>query len=493
MLKNITEWTLEMAEKLKGAIQKQQSVEKAYTTSLGLNWYDLEPAAKLLFPVITPLRNEIPRVAGNGGNAVNWKALTGINTTNVDAGVSEGNRGAVITVVEEDYTAPYRGLGLEDYETFEAEYGSKNFDDLRALMTQGLLWSLMMKEEQTIVGGNGTTGLALGTPAKPTGALKAGGAMTAQANVCYVVALTLDGYLRSSVAGGVATVFTKTNADGSTDANCKAGSSNKSAESDAVVTAAANLSVEWTVAAVKGAVAYAWFTGLTGAANCSLAAITTTNVFLQVADAAGTQTADLITADNSKSQLNFDGIITQALKGTGYFKSLDGAGLTSDGAGSIVELLAMFKDRWDNYKVSPDRILVNAQELQNINKLVVANGGAPLIRYSGDFKGTPDSRNLVAGTVVGYVLNPYTMGGGQLVEVMLHPNVPPGTIIVYSAKPPYAHSRVRNVLQVKTRKEYYQIDWALRSRKYETGVYVDELLQMYATFCFGVISNIGNK
>jgi hypothetical protein len=33
----------------------------------GLTFYDLEVGAKLLYPVLTPLRNAIPRVSGRGG------------------------------------------------------------------------------------------------------------------------------------------------------------------------------------------------------------------------------------------------------------------------------------------------------------------------------------------------------------------------------------------------------------------------------------------
>jgi hypothetical protein len=35
------------------------------------------------------------------------------------------------------------------------------------------------------------------------------------------------------------------------------------------------------------------------------------------------------------------------------------------------------------------------------------------------------------------------------------------------------------VFQVKTRRDYYQLEWPLRSRKYEYGVYADEVLQHY--------------
>jgi hypothetical protein len=409
---SLTEKTLEIVEKIKA----QQVAEKAYTTSLGLNWYDLEPAAKLLYPVITPLRNMIPRVSGDGGNAVNWKAITGVDTTQQSPGVSEGNRGAVITTTEADYTAPYRGLGQEDYETFEAEYGSKNFDNLRALMTEGLLNSLMIAEEKVILGGNGSDGIALGTPATPVGVLTAGGAMTAQATVCYVVALTLDGYLRSTVsAAGVPQTFNKTNADGTVDNNINAGSSQKSAEAAPITTAGGNLAITWTVTAVKGAVAYAWYTGLTGAANCKLAAITTTNVFAQTANAGGAnQAASAITADCSKNAMIFSGIITQALAGAGYWASLDNGTLNADGAGGVTEIETALKSFWDNYRVSPNIIMVNSQELLNISKKVIAGGAAPLFRFVADAQNS--GLNITAGNVVGNYFNKYAMDGGQLIK-----------------------------------------------------------------------------
>ena len=49
------------------------------SATTGLNYYDLETGAKFLVPVLTPLRNSIPRVSGRGGTQANWKAITGIN------------------------------------------------------------------------------------------------------------------------------------------------------------------------------------------------------------------------------------------------------------------------------------------------------------------------------------------------------------------------------------------------------------------------------
>ena len=131
----------------------------------GLTFYDLEPGAKLLFPVLTPLRNDIPRVTGRGGIQANWRAITGINTSSVRAGISAGNRGGLIAVTTQDYNAVYKGIGLEANVDFEAVYAGQGFDDLRAVAAQTLLESLMLQEEEIILGGN--AGLALGTTPTP--------------------------------------------------------------------------------------------------------------------------------------------------------------------------------------------------------------------------------------------------------------------------------------------------------------------------------------
>jgi hypothetical protein len=60
-------------------------------------------------------------------------------------------------------------------------------------------------------------------------------------------------------------------------------------------------------------------------------------------------------------------------------------------------------------------------------------------------------------------------------------------------KAPYSLSGVTNLIQIKTRQEYYAIEWAKRTRKYEFGDYVDEVLQHYFPVSLGVIQNIGDN
>ena len=86
------------------------------------------------------------------------------------------------------------------------------------------------------------------------------------------------------------------------------------------------------------------------------------------------------------------------------------------------------------------------------------------------------------------------MGTGFKIPVMLHPNVPAGTIIAWCENLPaqYQSNQVPNVAEVKTRQDYYQINWTPTTRAQGVGVYAEEVLAVYAPFAIGVLTNIGN-
>lgn len=480
-----TQQTIELLKGMK-PIQLAEDIAKAFSQSTGLVYYDLEPAAKTLYPVLTPLRNRIPRVKANGGTATNWKQITAINPSALRAGVSEGNRGGIITDAVQDRTAAYKGLGLENSVSLEAEYASEGFDSARAQASQSLLNSMMIQEERTILGGNNS--LALGTPSTPTlAAVGSGGSLAAGALSVIVVGLTLVAHQNASVStAGVLPTFTRTNADGTTDV-IRSGASNKSAA--ASVTVVAGDLVRATTNVINGAVSYAWYAGVAGSER--LVAITTTNSALITATNATNQLASAITAaDDSRDTLVFDGLLTQILTpGSGaVVMSLPtgdpgvGSKLTSDGAGGINEIDDMFQQFWDRSRLSPDEIQCSSRSLLAINRIVIANGGAPLIRFSNETGGM----QINAGTVVGSYLNKIT---NKQVKIVVHPDMCDGTLLFWSNGIPYALSNVGNILQVKTRQDYYQIEWPRRTRRYEFGVYADELLQCYFPPAFGVLRN----
>ena len=475
--------TAENSELIKSTFSQSGSA------TTGLTFYDLEAGAKFLYPVLTPLRNEIPRVTGRGGIQANWKAITGINTSGIRVGVSGGNRGAVMAITTQDYAASYKGIGIEDNVDFEAQYAGRGFDDIRAIAAKVGLQALMLGEELLLLGGNGTVPLGT-TPTPSLTASTTGGTMTATTKHVVCVALTLEGFVNSSIAAGIPTSVTRTNADGSVD-TFGGGSAQKSA-SASVATSGTTGSITATVAAVRGAVAYAWYWGASATA-ATLGAITTVNRVVMTTDAGtGTQTAsntDLPAADHSTNNQVFDGLLTQAMKSgsNAYFRSLDGAALTADGAGGIVEIDTALKSFWDNYRLTPDTIWVSSDLALQISQKILqgnANGAYRIVVNM-------EQGMMVGGVMVATYLNRFSMNGANVLKVRIHPNMPAGMMFFSSTTLPYPVSGVGNVMQVRTRQEYYQIEWPLRTRKYEYGVYADEVLQHYFPPSMGVIANIG--
>ena len=51
---------------------------------------------------------------------------------------------------------------------------------------------------------------------------------------------------------------------------------------------------------------------------------------------------------------------------------------------------------------------------------------------------------------------------------------------------------MQDVFRIKGRRDYYQMEWPLRTRKYEYGIYADEVLQHFFPPSMGIITNIGN-
>lgn len=481
-------------------LQKAGWVAPTSATS-GIAYYDLEIPVKQLFPIITPLRDRIPRAKATGGIQANWRAITGINTGHQSPGVSEGNRNAVLNHSTADYFAAFRELGEEDSVTWKAEYSAEGFADLKALTVDNLLRLTMVAEEMTDLGGN--TSLLLGTTPTPT--LTAGSAGTLGTHTYSVicVALTLDGFTQlaginmgttdeqfnASTSAGLTPQISRTTANGQSD-TYGGGVGRKSANATVSVTSPGSIAA--TVTPVTGAVAYAWYWGQPAGSE-TLGAVTTINSINITADSTGTQLASALPAtDYSENAYVYDGMLTMLSKGLGnYYTALatgtagTGSPLTSDGAGGIVEVNAMFRSMYDLYRISPDTLYCSSQEMVNMNSKVIAGGGAPLYRFNLDASGP----TVDGGAMLGSLLNKIT---NRKCKVEVHPNMPPGTMMAWSDQIPYPLSGVRQVVRKLLRYDYRALEWPMVTRKYEWGVYFDGVLQNYFFPAFGLITNIGN-
>jgi hypothetical protein len=489
-----------MKTALSKSVELDGDLNKSVSTATGLVAFDLQAPSKNLYPVQTPLRNVIPRVGGGKGLATNWKQILGLVGSGVSSmgWVPEGQRSGRMSYQATDKSASYVTLGEEDQITFEAISAGRDFEDVQATASMRLLQQSMIKEEHAILGGNSS--VALGTPATPTTSASGSGATLGAATYNVIaVALTYEGFRAASLVGGVVQQQTITGADGATY-TLNGGSSNKSTAAAQAVTLGQTLFAS--VAPVNGAVGYAWYIGTSG--NEKLEAITTINSVSVSAPLVGgvRQAATAITADRSQNSLAFDGILSAGFKsGSGaYIKTMStgtagtGTGLTASSRGTVVEIDEMLRNMWDAYQMSPDVIYVNAQELDNISKKCLTGpSSSPLLQiYTSPDKGY---EGMLAGGVVGMYFNPFTLNGGQRIPIKLHPFVPRGTLMAWCSQLPlhYQSNNVPNVIEMKIRQEYYQLNWPLKTRSQEMGVYVEETLAVYAPFAVGIINNIGNS
>lgn len=492
--------TLDLVKKAQG--RANDEIAKTVNLATGLVAFDLQAPSKNLYPVLTPIRNKVPRVGGGTGTATNWRQVSAILGSSYDSmpWVPEGQRSARMSYSTANKAATYVTIGEEDQITYEARNAARSFEDLQATMVVRLLQKMMLKEELAILGGNGS--LALGTMTTPT--LSAGGSGATLPAATYsviVVGLTLEGYRAwvaagSSLTTGLVQTTNVTGADGGTY-TLNGGMGQKSAAATQAITLGQTLSCS--VPAQAGVVAYAWYIATAGAEK--LEKVTTLNSTTFSAPLAGTgQAASALTAnDRSTNTLAYDGLLTTAFKsGSGAYVNMlatgtpgTGTALTSSGRGSVVEIDTMLQTMWDTFQVSPTVIFVNSQELKNITNKVLSNASAPLLQYFA----SPEAgaRAIAAGGGIEFYFNPFAVESYKI-PIKLHPNLPAGTIVGWCEQLPaqYQSSQVPNVAEVKTRQDYYQINWPLRTRAQEVGVYAEEVLAVYAPFGIGVIGNVAN-
>ena len=453
----------------------------------GLAQYDLEQGARLLYPITTILRNMIPRVTGGTGIQANWRSVTAVNPSRISPGLQEGQRGGAMSQTVTDNFAAFKTLGLDNFVTEQAYLAGLTFEDLMALASTTTLQGLMEAEELMDIGSNNS--ILLGTLGTVTAAAHITGGTLADATYSIIgVALTYDGLIRSTVAGGVMLPYTRANMDGTT-ANIQGFSGIQSANTGSLTVSGGtgHGSITASVTAVNGALGYAWYVGTAG--NEVLAAITGYPA-VTVTSNAGTQLATALPAtDTSTNSLQYNGIITQILQpgSNGYHVDLGGNPLTTAGSGSggITEFNTLIADRIANFRLVPTDIFMSPVDAAAASALVLTGNTnlAPFFMNDSSAGGMAAAAQFkVYNNTIGY--------GTQQLQVHAHPFMPAGTALFFSRSNPYPLSNVGNLIQMLCRRDYWSVDWPVVTMQRTMGVYFDAVLQLYFPPAFGVITGI---
>lgn len=497
------------------------------SSSSDLNFYYLEQWAKATYPVFFPLLESTPRVHNEyngqrvGGPGVNWKQITSIDTAGWSS-VAEGKRAPYMGMTTKNMFTPFRFLGKENFVTFVAQAEGLGFDDNLRLAQNSELHALLNQEEQALLFGNSGTGAGgngyqLGTTPTPVATLTAtaAGIPGTPTIALFCVALTPFGAQQANTIG-VALPSTITGADGSTMSQ-NGGTGAASAASGTVTISAGNRVVTGSVAAVVGAVAYAWYVNSTDTttANAIFSKVTSINsvtitALPSVPAASQTQVGSIfyagklngagagnLTTDNSANAMDPDGILTQAFANAGntsgfasYVKDLGGASLTSDGTGGIVEFDAAIFTQWQNYKSSFTCIYAASNLASAIVEATQVPGatGSTRVVFEADQQG-----NITAGSFVnGYRSKFSTTLNQKPIPVKYHPWLPAGVVLFDITENPYpaAGNTIPAVRRVVTLEDHFSIKWPYRGLQHEFGVYTFLGFQHYLPWTIAVLTGV---
>jgi hypothetical protein len=478
------------------AIRKDATNNSGATVAFGAVPYSLEAPALNLWPVVTKFRNAIPRRT-IGGTGHHWKQITKIDTAPTYGFVAEptdttssttAGRAGFMKWNEKDQSIAFATMGIDDYITFAAKYGSNtainsgmNFrtDEVVRLAT---LQACMMREERAIIGANLTALASTGMTPTLTGVTQLAAASgSLSVNTGYKIqisALTALGV--ESAAQGHASV----DAAGETNA----------AAATTLTTAASGVgstSLAFTWPWKSNAVAYNVFADT--ATPKYMTTVYSNYYVLTTLTPTGYNTNVPNSADQTADTNGWNGLIPLFVANGGYVATLGGATAqtwtsspTSSGAMNVDQFDAAFLSLFVNYQTGPTRIFINAVDKKKITAAIagatIASGTAPYLSFAvqggdGNYKG---------GVSFNGVLNQYT---GQNVDLVVHPYIPQGTAILWcdDLGEYYPNAKIPTPVEMLLAYDYMNVEWARTALREEFGVYFCGAPTLHAGFPMGII------
>lgn len=436
-----------ITEETLAAVRKAQTA--GVVGSTGLYGYDLSGVVSLV-PVVTPWFERVARKQGDGSQAAHWRALLNINNTQPNPFTGIDGGGSFVNFKELDVLASYQPVRLSGKITQDAIALAKNYADAKAISVTGTLMQWRIAENKALLGGQNFALPSIGTV---TLAASTSGGSLATGTV-YVKAQARSPYNYYYGGSGVA-----------------------SAEASVGVTGP-TASVTASVAAVKGAVAYDWFIGTSAGAEVYATTTTVNKVVLTKATAGSVPvmpsfyngTPTVTTVDSSFSANAFNGLLATLsgdyganglmTPGTGtdpsgaIWTSLDGATLTGSAQG-ITEIDNLLESLYETTNLSPTAFLMNSQQAKDIKGKVFGGGNA--VTYL-----EPQGAGRVGATAGGSVAR-YINGsaGGEEIEIVVDPHVPPGQIIAITERIPYPNSGIANTFEARTLRDVAEFDYGV--------------------------------
>lgn len=453
--------------------------DQAYVGS-NAQWtgYYLEPEAKFIVPLDTPVRNILPRIGTVGIDIINWRAITdtfGGNGPSVGAFILQ-QQGTPQELLYNwvNQSNVLKMLAARDLVTFESELYGRMFEpDVRAMVASKLIPMLMLGQETWYL--NAAQCLWNPPPAIAT-ASTASGSVTGSPTTYWflVTAVNANGEtLASTLTGGVypsATLSTTGNIALTIFRVPNAVKYNVYVGSGSTQPATSAMWLQGAAAQFGGASALNDPTSLGVSQGYFIATMTANPVTSGTAYSAAVTTiaaatpsgqinsavAFKSTDSNTLGQpLTFDGIQALLYKATGTLSTLGVGGLTSlvqyvGGPLTQTAIDSALKTANLNARANPELMLVSIQDSTAVTKIVTNATAFRITQSIGAGQGS-----MTAGFRAVEYINPVT---GRLIQILMCPYLPQGTIIFASLTLPFPVAQITKPIW---RIEYNREMWAV--------------------------------
>lgn len=493
---------LAKASNVSADIQKDISLTSPIAS--GLVPYDLEGPAKMLFPVLTPLRNGTRRVKGQGQTR-RIKQITGIsnsgtagvarlspfmadNTTDTFGGLTL-QRPKKITYAGADVTFNYKQQGLSDSVTWSAEFAGLGFQDARQLSQTSILMASMLADELGILGARGTdAGVYLGAAVAPTFAN-------------FAVTVRASGAGETGNSAVIANVYLKTTFEGvfgESPSSTTAANTGLSAVTGRVV------DITITTGAVPSGVTginyylsidnttWYWYGrsaiyGGTSALGSAAFTFNFTGGGTGGAIVAGRNITSVVT-DTISSANAYDGLLTVQLDParSGAILNMNPLGQAAVGFSTTnpgVEFQNLFAALYvggvsnvngviaggSAVKANPDTIWLQGLDRKQLSDAVKVGASTnPAFIYTSSTNVNANDPSYKLGGMVSGIYNEIT---GKLLNINVHPWMPQGTALAMSEALEIPNSEVSDTYYYALPQDYMAINWPVIATTYDVSSY----------------------
>jgi len=479
----------------------QAQVQRAGITSQsGLVGYVLEAPAKAIVPIITPVRNLLPRRMGRGAPSVNWKAITSFDTNRALGTMNEGQVPTAVNYNTVNMNNIFATIALSNSVSFQAQWRGRSLEgDVRARRTAELLYQLMVVEERWLL----TASQYLMAPPLPVLATTTTGG-TVAANT-YWVAVTavnsagesIPGTLPASSIGSPAGVVTTTGATSAIQLQIatvpNATYYNVYIGSGASKPANGAMYLQTTLSGAVNAPQPGFNVSVTlSSGGSATSAESQGPVILQTLSVPpATGTANPPVTNSAKTSVDtvtgniniFDGVLAQALNNVTTGGTLGAQVLqpaASTGLLQITDLDNLLLSLYQQSAGDPDILVMNPIMSGRLTNLQV---NANQTRYVIEAN-SPQQSALTANYRITHYINKMT---GKAIPIVEDRYCPVDTLMAIPLRMPFPVADVANAIEIETNQEYWGVDFAVTNSTYSFADYLESCLKIYFLGGLGII------